>query len=167
MNIYMILLLVLVFVILNYIMNNKESLQENFAGSTDFFHRSFMSGLGLEERKKDLKKIYDFYKIKENFNEDTKIIDEMIEAKKLDDKVISKADKPSFELEDLKYDDQKHIVTEEVTLSDFVEVDDYNTGSGDLNKIQEVFDQQVKNDFKTDLKLLDTRGGNVHFEKKQ
>lgn len=167
MNIYMILLLVLVFVILNYIMNNKESLQENFAGSTDFFHRSFMSGLGLEQRKKELKKIYDFYKIKENFDEDTKIIDEMIEAKKLDEKVISNADIPLFELEDLKYDDQKHIAKEEVVLSEFVEVDDYNTGSGDLNKIQEVFQEQVKNDFKTDLKLLDTRGGNVHFEKKQ
>lgn len=167
MNIYMILLLVLVFFLLNYIMNNKEILTENFG--TDFFHRSFMTGLGLEDRKKALKKIYDFYGIKENFKGDTKIIDEMIESKKLDTKVVPKVDskKPLFELEDLSYDDQKHIIKEQVKLSEYDEVEDYNTGSGDLHQIHEVFNEQEQKDTDEQLKMLSSRGGNVHIQKKE
>lgn len=166
MNIYIILLMVLVFFLLNYIMNNKEQLQDKF-GNTDFFHRSFMTGLGLEQRKKDLKKIYDFYGLKENFEGDTKEIEDIKEAKKLDKEVVLQLPKkPTFELEDLKYDDQKHITNEKQELSSYQEVQDYDTGSGDLNSIHKVFRDFEKNGMIEDLKLLDSRGGNVHMTKK-
>lgn len=164
MNIYKVLLVILIIFILNYIMNNKETLKEQF-GSSDFFHRSFMSGLGLEQRKKDLKKIYDFYGLKENFELETKGVEEIKESKKLDKDIVSdlpKELKPSFELEDLKYNDQKHIIKEEVKLSDYDEVDNYNTGSGDIQEIKKVFQDKEKDDFKKVLKMLDSRGGNVH-----
>lgn len=166
----MILLLVLVFFLLNYIMNNKETLREQFG--SDFFHRSFLSGLGIEQRKNDLKKIYDFYGMKENFDNDTVQMDKIIESKKLGT-VISELPKNElknelkneFELEDLKYDDQKHITKEEVKLSEYQEVNDYNTGSGDINDLKKVYLEKEKQDYKNTLEMLDSRGGNVHIVK--
>lgn len=150
-------------------MNNKETLKENFG--SDFFHRSFMSGLGLEQRQKDLKKIYEFYGLKENFETDIKKENELKESKKLNPNVISEYPKnemkPEFQLEDLKYNDQKHIMTEEVKLSDYEEVSNYNTGSGDVNELKKVFEEQTKQDFKSTLEMLDSRGGNVHIQKKE
>lgn len=150
-------------------MNNKETLKENFG--SDFFHRSFMSGLGLEQRQKDLKKIYEFYGLKENFETDIKKETELKESKKLNPNVISEYPKnemkPEFQLEDLKYNDQKHIMTEEVKLSDYEEVSNYNTGSGDVNELKKVFEEQTKQDFKSTLEMLDSRGGNVHIQKKE
>lgn len=165
MDIYKILLVILVIFILSYIMNNKEELKEQF-GSSDFFHRAFMSGIGLEQRKKDLKKIYDFYDLKENFETDIKEIEDIKEVKNLDKVVISDLPKnelkSSFELEDLKYDDQKHIIEEEVKLSEFEEVDSYNAGSGDIQELKKVYQEKEKDDFKKTLQMLDSRGGNVH-----
>lgn len=157
MNIYMILLLVLIFIILNYIINNQEQIKENFG--TSFFHRSFLSGLGKEQRESGLKKLYDFYGLKkEDFENE--------EKNEINPNIISELPKNElkndFELEDFKFDDQKHITSNDLDLADYLEVEKYNSGSGDLNEIKEVFEEKTKKTFKDSVELLKTRGGNVH-----
>lgn len=154
----MILLLIIIFIIINYVINNQDSIKENFG--SDFFHHSFLSGLGKEMRNKELQKIYDFYGLKkENFeNKDEKNFNENV----LSD--IPKNElKIDFELEDLKYDEQKHILEEEKEqkLADYLEVEKYDSGSGDLNELKKVFEENQKKDFNETMKSLKSRGGNV------
>lgn len=160
MNIYMILLLVLIIFIINYIINNKEYIKENFG--TDFFHHSFLSGVGKEQREEALQKIYDYYGLKkEEYNN--------VEDKKVNPNIISEYPKNElknelqFDLEDFKYDEQKHITNDEVgDLADYLEVEKYDSGSGDLNELKKVYEDSDKKTFNEVVDLLQKRGGNVN-----
>ena len=164
MNIYMILLVIIIFFLFNYIINNTEKIKENFG--SDFFHRSFLSGLGQEQRQAGLKKIYDFYGLKKESFEVEKKDKEIEESKQVNPNIISELPKNEikndFVLEDFKYDDQKHIKSDDSEFADYLEVEKYNSGSGDLNKIKDVFEESTKKSFKESVELLRKRGGNVH-----
>jgi len=164
MNIYIILLAVLIFFLFNYVINNGEQIKENFGSS--FFHRSFLSGLGQEQRQAGLKKLYDFYGLKKEGFEVEKKDKEIEQSKQVNPNVISELPKNEvkneFVLEDFKFDDQKHIQSDDLELADYLEVDKYDSGSGDLNKLKDVFEESTKKTFKESVELLKKRGGNVH-----
>ena len=51
-------------------------------------------------------------------------------------------------------------------LAEYLEVDKYDAGSGDLNDLRKVYNIQKKDNYFQSLQALSVRGGNVHLYKK-
>lgn len=152
--IYNILLIILVIFIIYQVLTN-EKIKETYG--SDFFHRSFMSGLGQEQREEALKKINKFYEEKkeEMTNEENKINPNIISE------YPKNEIKPDFDIEEPKFEKEKE-EKEEDKYAEYLEVNKYDSGSGDLSKINKVFKDLDKKNYYDSLKSLEKRGGNVY-----
>ena len=157
----------------------KGGTVENFGGS-DFFHAGKMAEVG-NAIQMQIAKAQLLYKGngKENFKGEYSInmTEEPLEKYNPNRNVISKysfkAVEPSKqdpenvqvgELEDDKFAspiDYSNVKE----LADYLEVDSYNTGSGDMGKLNEAYGMLNKDQYFQSLKALRVRGGNVAIYK--
>ena len=162
---YQIILLIFVCFLIHQIFL-KDSKKEEFAN--DFNHYSFMNDFGTKIREEGLKKIFKFY----GMNSEGEILDhkEKKEAFKCkegkselekEDKKKSIVNVKEFKLENIP----KSCSGKPKSFADYLEVDEYNCGSGNLADINKAFEVKDKKKYAEDLETLYSRGGNVHIKK--
>jgi len=143
----------------------KDNKKEEYAN--DFNHYAWMNDYGIKMREEALKKIYKFY----GMNSEGEVLDhkEKKEGFKCKEgkSELEKEDKKRsiVDVKDFQLENTPKSCSEKKSLSDFLEVDEYNCGSGNLIDINKSFESKDKKKYAEELKTLYSRGGNVHIKK--
>jgi|ETNmetMinimDraft_8_1059916.scaffolds.fasta_scaffold02597_8 hypothetical protein len=159
MNIYNIILLIFVCLLLHHIFFKDNKIEE-FAN--DWNHYAWMSDYGVKMREEGLKKIFKFY----GMDEDGQVKDdkEKKEAFKVEGKSeLEKEEqkKPIVEVKEFQLEDPNKKILAKYSE----EVDEYNSGSGNLANINKAYEAKDKKKYAKELETLYSRGGNVHIRK--
>ena len=163
--IYKILLIIFICFLIHQIFL-KDNQKEEFAN--DFNHYAWMNDYGIKIREEGLKKIFKFY----GMNSEGEVLDhkEKKEAFKCkegkselekEDKKKSIVEVKKFKLEDIP----KSCSGKKKSFADYLEVDEYNCGSGNLADINKAYEAKDKKKYAEELETLYSRGGNVHVKK--
>ena len=157
MNIYNIILLIFVCLLLHHIFFKDNKIEE-FAN--DWNHYAWMSDYGVKMREEGLKKILNFY----GMDEDGQVKDdkEKKEAFKVEEgkSELEKEEqkKPIVEVKEFQLEDPNKKILAKYSE----EVDEYNSGSGNLADINKAYEAKDKKKYAEELETLYSRGGNVH-----
>ena len=165
MNKYNILLIIFVCVLLYKII--QDSGKENLGGN-DFNHYSFMNDYATKIREEGLKKIFKFYGQDEEGNVlDHKRNKELFKVEGKTELVKEEEKKEVVDVKDFLLEDKKLAfnVNKKDCLAKYLEVEEYNSGSGNLADLNKAFDDLDKKNYNEGLKYLYSRGGNVHVKK--
>jgi hypothetical protein len=142
---------------------------------SDFFHRGKMAEVG-NAIQKQLAKAQKLYKGQENFESgeySINMTEEPLEKYNPNRNVISEysfkaveqnvKDPENVQVGGLEDDDfaQPIDYSNVKELADYLEVDKYNAGSGDMGKLNEAYGMLNKEQYFQSLKALRVRGGNV------
>ena len=157
MNIYNIILLIFVCLLLHHIFFKDNKIEEF---GNDWNHYAWMSDYGVKMREEGLKKIFKFY----GMDEDGQVKDdkEKKEAFKVEEgkSELEKEEqkKPIVEVKEFQLEDPNKKILAKYSE----EVDEYNSGSGNLADINKAYEAKDKKKYAEELETLYSRGGNVH-----
>ena len=156
---YNILLMIFVCILLYKIVQNSKI--EDW-GSNDFNHYSFMNDYAEKIRQEGLKKILKFYG-----QDDEGVYKNNKEEFVVNEEIIKEGEKKEIvEVKDFELEDKRLAfnVNKKDFLAKYLEVEDYNSGSGNLADLNKAFDNLDKKNYKEGLEYLYNRGGNVHVK---
>ena len=165
MNQYNIIIIIFICFLI-YMIFLKDKTKEEFAN--DFNHYSWMNDYGQKIREEGLKKIFKFYNMSpegevkdhKEQKEAFKVCEGKSDLEKEDNK------KSVVEVKEFKLEDPKHsIVDKKDFFAEFLEVKEFNCGSGDLAPINKAFEVKDKKQYAKEQETLYSRGGNVHIRK--
>ena len=161
---YQIILLIFVCFLIHQIFL-KDSNKEEFAN--DFNHYSFMNDYAIKIREEGLKKIFKFY----GMNSEGEVLDhkekkEAFKVVKGESELEKEEKKKSIvNVKEFKLEDPKSCSNKKDFLAKYLEVNEYNCGSGNLANINKAFEVKDKKRYAAELETLYSRGGNVHIKK--
>jgi hypothetical protein len=165
MNNYNIILIIFVCILLYKIF--QDSKIEEFGGN-DFNHYSFMNDYATKIREEGLKKIFKFYGQDAEGNVlDHKKNKEAFKVEGKSELIKGEEEKEIVEVKDFVLEDKKLAlnINKKDFFAKYLEVEEYNSGSGNLADLNKAFDDLDKKNYKEGLKFLYSRGGNVHVKK--
>jgi len=158
MNYYNIIIAIVVCFLLYKIY--KNTIIEEYAN--DFNHYSFMNDYATKIREEGLKKIFKFYGMDSEGN--------VLESKEdfdIERKTILVKEEPINDIKEfvLEEDSKSINVNEKNLFAKYLEVEEYNSGSGDLTNVNQAFDILDEQNNQEQLNFLYSRGGNVYKKK--
>ena len=158
---------------------------------SDWFHRGKLADIS-QHIQKQIAEAKKRYNSKENFASLKELDDNYIKDLKLNIKDLPKEKYDpnryvisNYSFKELKPTEEKELdeiqvgmleskdfakpvdYTENKPFAEYLEVDKYNAGSGDLSKINEVYNTNEKNNFMQTVDDLRVRGGNVFMKEKK